>query len=912
MGLERYREKRDFRTTPEPRGRVARGKAKALAFVIQKHAASHLHYDFRLELNGVLLSWAVPKGPSLDPHDKRLAMHVEDHPLEYGGFEGIIPPHQYGSGTVMVWDRGTWSPIGDPDAWYAKGHLKFELDGEKLKGRWALIRTHGSKYGGKSGKQAWLLIKESDAYAKEGPAAQIVDRAPDSVVSGRDLEAIARDKEREWHSNRSVPANVRAGALADGNAGKASRTAKSSAARSKGAARADGETGPSPASAPGARKARFPAALSPTLATLVNSPPAGDEWIHEIKFDGYRMVCRIDHGDVHIYSRNGKDWTAALPTVVASLQHLDVDQAWLDGEIAVADAKGLTSFQALQNALADPRAGTITYFVFDLPYQDAYDLRGVALTERKRLLRALVGTSDPALRYSVDVQGSAAEFFRQACALGLEGAISKRDASVYRDGVRTRDWVKVKCGKRQEMVIGGFSDPQGSRSGFGALLLGVYDEGKLRYAGKVGTGFDDKALTKLRSMLDKLEQDEPAFVDPPRGFEAKGAHWVKPQLVAEIAFTEWSNDGALRHPSFRGLREDKQAADVVREQPATSQADGSDRAPAQPRLAGARRTKVVATRARAVAAATGRKSPAAPAAADTVAGVKMSHPEKQLFPEAKLSKRDLAQYYEKIADWILPYLRDRPLSLVRCPDGWTGQCFYQKHADKSVHPAVTRVEVPEKTGMATYFAADSLPALVALVQWGVIELHPWESRVPRLDRPDRLIFDFDPDDGVSWRELVDAVGVLRTLLDDLGLEGFLKTTGGKGLHVVVPIRPTLDWEQAKGFTKAVADFMVGTFPERFIATLSKTKRKGKIFIDYLRNAEGATAIVPYGIRARKNAPVSTPIAWEELAQDVRYDFFNVRNVPASLARKRKDPWSGFDKTRQTVTKAMFKRVGYAR
>ncbi len=909
MGLERYREKRNFRATPEPRGRVIRGKAKELSFVIQKHAASHLHYDFRLELNGVLLSWAVPKGPSLDPHDKRLAMHVEDHPLEYGGFEGIIPPHQYGSGTVMVWDRGTWRPIGDPVAGYEKGHLKFELDGEKLKGGWALIRTHGSKYGGKSGKQAWLLIKESDEYAKEGRAARIVDEEPDSVVSGRSLDEIARDKAHEWHSNRSVAANVRGGALADVASPKSRKPAKAPvrrSSRSVGATGANGGNGArelSPASAAGAKKARLPASLSPTLASLVDSAPTGDDWIHEIKFDGYRMVARIDHGDVHVYSRNGKEWTSALPSIVASLQRLDVDQAWLDGEIAVADDQGLTSFQRLQNALSDSRAKNISYFVFDLLYQDGYDLRSVALIERKRLLRALVGASDPLLRYSVDVQGSGAEFFEQACKLKLEGAVSKRASSLYREGARTRDWLKVKCGHRQEMVIGGFTDPQGSRTGFGALLLGIYEEGKLRYAGKVGTGFDDKTLAKLRPILGKLEQKEAPFDNPPRGFEAKGAHWVKPQLVGEIAFTEWSNDGALRHPSFQGLREDKKATEVVREEAAPVKAnaikrDAPDPAPA-PRTRGAAR----ATSARNTANAT-----ASPA--DTVAGIKLSHPDKQFFPEAKLAKRDLALYYGAIADWILPHLRDRPLALMRCPDGWTKQCFFQKHADKSVNAAVTRVEVPEGKGTATYFAANSLPALVALVQWGVVELHPWGSRTPKLDRPDRLIFDFDPDDGVAWKEIVDAVGLLRTLLDDLGLEGFLKTTGGKGLHVVVPIRPTLDWDQAKGFTKAVADLMVRTFPDRFIATLSKAQRKGRIFIDYLRNAEGATAIAPYGIRSRKNAPVSTPIAWQELARDVRFDYFNVRNVPARLGRLSEDPWAAVGTISQTVTRAMFKRVDY--
>jgi len=442
------------------------------------------------------------------------------------------------------------------------------------------------------------------------------------------------------------------------------------------------------------------------------------------------------------------------------------------------------------------------------------------------------------------------------------------------------------------MVIGGFTDPQGAREGFGALLLGVYDHGKLRYAGKVGTGFDARLLSRLRGLLDRLERKSPAFVDPPRGYEARGAHWVKPQLVAEIAFTEWSDDGALRHPSFQGLREDKKAVDVVREEPAPKP-NGSP--PTAGGTAPAKR-----------ASATSATKKVVP---DTVAGVKLSHPDKPYFPEAGITKSDLAQFYESVASRLLPHLRDRPLALVRCPDGWRGQCFYQKHADRSVHAAVPRIAVPENGGAATYFGANSAQALVGLVQWGVIELHPWGSRAPRLDRPDRLIFDFDPDEDVGFAPLVEAVRTLRVLLNDLGLEGFLKTTGGKGLHVVVPIRATLDWDEAKGFARGVADFMVRTFPDRFTATVSKAKRKGRIFIDYLRNAEGATAIAPYAVRARANAPVSTPIAWSELDSDVRFDHFNVRTVPQRLAAMRDDPWAAFGKTRQTVTRAAFRRLG---
>ena len=875
MALERYRRKRDFEITPEPRGRIGARRATALSYVIQKHAASQLHYDFRLELGGVLLSWAVPKGPSLDPQDKRLAMHVEDHPLEYGGFEGVIPPKQYGAGTVMLWDRGTWTPVGDPKASYEKGHLKFQLDGEKLKGEWTLVRTHGSKYG--NGKQAWLLIKGNDDHARRGIDARIVDTEPDSVLSGRSLEDIARDRERVWHSNRSVAQNVRAGAVATAPGRPPKRTGKAL----------------SIANLAGARLSPLPPSMTPMLTTLVDAVPTGDDWLHEVKYDGYRMVCRIDGGAVKILSRNGKDWTGALPAIAKAVGRLRLKSGWIDGEVAALDAQGRPSFQLLQNALADPQSSTLTYFVFDAPYLDGYDLRQVKLTERKHALRTVVPESDPVLRYGVEILGNGTEFLAQACRLGLEGAVSKRAGSAYRDGVRTREWVKTKCGQRQEMVIGGFTDPQGGRRGFGALLLGVYEpDGRLRYSGKVGTGFDDQTLVSLRRTLDKLEQDKPAFSNPPRGYEAKGAHWVQPRLVGEVSFTEWTQEGTLRHPSFRGLRQDKKASEVVRELPL----HGADREISESPPTSKRRPP---TQAR-----------SGDALASQVAGIALSHPDKLMYPEAKLTKRDLARYYETIADWIVPHLVERPLSLMRCPDGWNGQCFYQKHENKAVHAAVGRVKVPEGGGTSTYFAANSISAVVALVQWGVMEFHPWGSRRPQLDRPDRLIFDFDPDDVIEWKELVDAVGVLRALLDDLGLEGFVKTTGGKGLHVVVPIRPTLEWKEAKGFTGAIAELLAKTFPERFTAVMSKSKRKGKIFVDYLRNAEGATAIAAYSLRARPNAPVSTPIAWSELDSDVRFNHFNLATVQARLKKVKKDPWAGFFAVRQRVTKTMFGRVGY--
>ena len=721
MGLSNYHAKRDFKRTPEPRGDVADKKARARTYLIQKHAASHLHYDFRLELNGVLVSWAVPKGPSLDPKPANSARPV------------------------------------------------------------------------------------------------------------------------------------------------------------------------------GAKRCSQPARLAAALATLVKVPPEGVNWIHEVKYDGYRMLSRLANGKVSIYSRSGADWTSRIDSIAAEVKDLDATTAWLDGELCAIDGNGVSDFQSLQNALSELRSAKLVYFVFDLLYLDGYDLRHVVLSERKRLLKELLERSNTAIRYSPEVRGSGAEVFKQSCARGLEGIVSKRLDAVYHSGQRTRHWVKVKCLHRQEMVIGGFTDPQGSRQAFGALMLGVYDKGELRYAGKVGTGFDDRTLTALYQKLLPLEQQRPPFINPPRGFEAKGAHWIKPALVAESQFTEWSEGGALRQPVFIGLREDKVASTVVREKSGALEGakKGSLSAPKQKTLIGVMRS--------------GKDSSEA-----LVAGVKISHPDKLLFPEAMLTKQSLAQYYSVVAAWIMPYIEQRPLSLFRCPDGWSKQCFYQKHADPNVHASVKRVQVPDGEGTATYFAANSLQALVGLVQWGVIELHPWGSRMPHPERPDRLIFDLDPADDVSWTTLVQAVRDLRTLLKQLGLQGFLKTTGGKGLHIVVPIQQTLTWAQAKSFAKAIADLFARTFPHRFVSTASKAQRKGRIFIDYLRNAEGATAIAPYGIRAQKNAPVATPVSWQELKKDIRFDFFNVKTVPSRLQKLQVDPWQDFTATRQTITAAMFKDVGAKR
>jgi len=865
MALERYRQKRDFRVTPEPAGKVGQRRSRKLTFVIQKHAASRLHYDFRLELNGVLLSWAVPKGPSLDPNDKRLAMHVEDHPLEYGDFEGVIPPKQYGAGTVMVWDRGTWTPKADPVEGYAKGRLKFDLDGEKLKGGWNLVRSRSGKYGGEN---SWLLFKEADEFARLGAEGLIAEDRPESVVSGRSLEQIAVDADRVWHSNKSVAANVKGGAIRKPGANIVAGLARIR----------------------GARKAPLPDLIEAQLATAAKSPPTGPAWVHEIKYDGYRMLCRIAHQQARMVSRNANDWTGDFDALASALALLPVDDAWLDGEVIALDARGRSSFQALQKALSAADSRGLKYLAFDLLHLNGFDLRGVALSERKRLLHEILSNAPAAIQYSEHFAVPGPAFLQNVGQLGLEGMISKRADLPYRGG-RGPAWQKIKCMRRQEMVIGGFTDPEGSRHGFGALLLGVYEpDGRLAYSGKVGTGFSDASLVALSRSLSALGQNESPFHNPPQGAEGRRAHWVRPVLVAEVAFAEWTDDGTLRHPVFLGLRADKRAADVVRE-PAETSNDGEapdEPPPSRPRA----KTRAVADK-------------------NAVAGIVVSNPDKKLYPEAAVTKRDLALYYAAVGEWMLPHVRGRPLTLLRCPNGWNDECFYQKKAEGGVNEAISRVEIENSDGsVSLYMMADSVPAIVALLQMGVLEMHPWGSRAPRLGLPDRIIFDLDPDDAVEWEDLRQAALLVRTLLENIGLAPFLKTTGGKGLHVVAPIEPVVGWEQVKGFSKAVAEFLERTFPDRFTSKLLKISRRGKIFIDYLRNGEGATAVAAYSTRARANAPVSAPVGWDELSADLRFDRFNVGNMPTRLKKVKADPWRDIADAAVSLTPAVMARVGF--
>ncbi len=859
MPLREYRKKRDFGRTPEPAPRaiarktraiarktraVARKKGADRAYVIQKHDASRLHYDFRLEHDGVLKSWAVPKGPSLDPAEKRLAVQVEDHPLEYGGFEGVIPKGEYGAGPVLLWDRGRWIPKGDVDAGLRKGHLEFELEGEKLEGAWDLVRLGGASRDGKD----WLLIKRRDAAAR-ADGKSIVDALPRSVASGRAIERIANGKHRAtWHSN-----------------------AKSTKSIAKPRSRTKVRT-------PNVKSAALPAFVDPELATLVEAAPNGDDWFHEIKYDGYRMLARLEKGSVRWITRNGLDWTDRFENLSRAIAALSAQSALFDGEVVVERADGTTSFQDLQNAFRGAGSSALRYVVFDLLHLDGLDLRPAALEERKKALRRVLGRARDPLRYSDHVQGEGPAFHRRACKLGLEGIVSKRRESPYRSG-RGRDWLKVKCGKSQEVVVVGYTEPTGSRVGFGALVVGVHEKKRLRYAGRVGTGFDETTLRGLKKELASLEVPSAPFDEPVPRPAARGVHWVEPRLVANVRFSGWTSDGVLRHPTFQGLREDKPASAVARER--------------------ARKTPSGKT--------TKERKPGE-RATTTVAGIEITHPDRVLYPGTEITKIDLARFYERIAPWILPHVRLRPLSIVRCPAGQGGPCFFQKHEHGNFPDAVGSVTVKEKEGQGRYLTIDAKEGLVALVQMGALELHPWGSGNDRLEHPDQVIFDVDPAPDVGWDAVADAARTLHAFLAELGLESFLKTTGGKGLHVVVPLDRKQEWEEVKDFSHAISLRLVEADPKRYLAVASKAQRKGKIFVDWLRNARGATAVAAYSTRARPGAPVATPVAWSELDGSLRSDTYTVVNLEERLRKRRRDPWEEFFHVRQGLARAS-RRLG---
>jgi len=880
MALKEYQRKRDFRRTPEPRGGRRKRAGKGLRFVVHKHDASRLHYDFRLELGGVLKSWAVPKGPSVNPANKRLAVHVEDHPLEYADFEGTIPKDQYGGGTVMLWDRGTWQPPDTAEADYRTGKLSFELAGEKLAGAWTLVRMHGER--GDHGKN-WLLIKADDEFARKRAGDDPLRKAPDSVATGRALDEIAAAA-KDGHSRPRGSARSR-------SSRKRSRAATGPTKRPGLAAQRGGEEDGASipldklSSIPGIKRGATPKTFHPQLATLTTAAPQDDAWLHEIKFDGYRILAVRRSRRWALITRNGKDWTDRFPAIAAALQHVPLEQGILDGEIVVLKRNGVSDFQALQNAMRRDQRERMYYFVFDLPFCNGYDLRGVRQIDRKAVLQALlseVGQGGQRVRCSAYARGEGPALLRQACRLALEGLMAKRVDAGYLQK-RSRNWLKVRCGNRQEFVIVGFTDPRGSRKGLGALLVGVYEGKTLRYSGKVGTGFAAAILRELRSTLDKLEVARSPVNNVPAA-DGRNVHWVKPTLVAEVEFTEWTSDGRLRHPVFHGLREDKPAEKIRREQPAARAAavkaspetvDGKHRS-------GRRRGPDEAV----------------------VAGVALTHADRVLYPEQRLTKLALAEYYEAVADWILPHVVERPLSIVRCPGGRHKKCFYQKHVAEGMGNAVHGITIRGKLEEGEYLYIKDLAGLVSLVQFGVLEIHPWGSCTDRYDTPDRLVFDLDPGPGVAFGDVVEAARLVRERLESYDLRSFVKTTGGKGLHVVVPLLRRNTWDEARRFSKTVARAIAAEAPDRYTANMRKDQRKKKVFIDYLRNARGATSIAPYSTRARESAPVSTPLDWNELSASLAPAGYTMANISHRLSSLRSDPWAGFSQQRQGLTKRM--------
>lgn len=821
--------------------RSRKEKGPGQLFVVHKHAARRLHYDLRLEIDGVLASWAVPKGPSLDPGDRRLAVRVEDHPLEYGSFEGAIPEGEYGAGTVLLWDRGTFEPDGDPRAALERGALKFRLAGEKLTGGWTLVRLkpRGDEPYGKN----WLLIKEKDAAARPSSGYDVLKERPESVASGRTIEGIAGDPERVIFAEEEGEASA-------------------------------AKDAPDPAGLHGACKRAMPPTLDAQLAVLVSEAPPSERWLNEIKLDGYRILARIAGGKATLLSRRGQDWTTRFPEIAEALGAFPVGQAWLDGEVVALGPDGVSSFQALQVALSEERTADLVYEAFDILYLDGYDLSDVALIERKHVLASLVPQPHDTgrVRYVDHVLGAGEAFHRKACDLGLEGIVSKLAEGKHRDG-RHRDWLKVKCGHSQELVIGGFTDPAGSRIGFGALLVGYYDEGRLAYAGRVGTGFSRRQLAELREELAQLEVDSPPFDPAPTGAAAKGAHWVRPELVAEVRFSEFTADGRLRQPAFQGLRHDKRPEEVVREEPVGPMQDAGG--------------------------------------GDTlaVAGVSLTHPEKVLYPVQGITKRRLAVYYARIADWVMPHIAGRLLTLVRCPEGHEGGCFYQKHVQEAYPAAVKRVTVPQKDGESLYAYVEDIEGLISLVQMGVLEVHTWGSKVSDLERPDRLTFDLDTCEGTSFGQVIEGARLVRDGLRGLGLESFVKTTGGKGLHVVAPIEPKHGWAKVVTFAQALARSIEVAAPERYTSNPLKVRRKGKVLIDYLRNARGATVVAAYSVRAREGAPVSVPLRWDELGRGLDPKRYTITAVERRLAALDADPWEAYQGARQHLTERAFAAVG---
>ena len=815
--LARYWSKRNFAVTTEPRGESAQAApGSALSFVIQKHHASRLHYDFRLELDGVMLSWAVPRGTSYDPKDMRMAIHVEDHPLSYNSFEGTIPRGQYGAGTVIVWDNGNWEPAVDPHQGLKDGKLVFALHGHKMFGLWELVRI--AKPGDR--QEAWLLFKKRDHHARPGTAYDVVSALPDSVVA-KPLKSAA----------------------VNGAAG----TAK-------------------------AVKAPLPATLAPQLASLASAAPTSGDWSWEIKLDGYRLMARIEGKQVRLITRGGHDWSSKMPGLVKALQGLGLQSAWLDGEIVVMGQTGTPDFNALQNVFDRSRTEGIDYFLFDVPYFEGHDLRAVPLVSRRQLLRQLLDEHPhDHLRFSADFDADAASILESARRMRLEGVIAKRKDAVY-ESRRTETWLKLKNKLRQEFVVAGYTDRSSGEAEIGSLLLAVHDDRQLVYVGNVGTGWNASTAASLKTRLKKIEVAESPFGARPLHKhrwavrDPAAQHWVKPQLVAEVEFSDWTPDSQVRHAKFLGLRIDKEAKSVRRETAVM---------PAGPALV--------------------------KAGSSIVDGVKVSHPERVIDASTGVTKLELVRYYESVAEWMLPHLKGRPCSLVRGPAGVGGELFYQKHVESLQIADIKELDPAVWPGHAPLLEVPTKKALIASAQMNVIEFHTWNALTKKIALPDRVVFDLDPGEGERWERVQEAATLVRGLLQELGLASWLKTSGGKGLHVVVPLTPRDDWDTVKGFAHAVVLHLARVIPQRFVARMGAANRVGKIFVDYLRNNHGATTAAAFSVRSRPGLGVSMPLAWDDLNALKRSDQWTVRTAREHLSFQSADPWQDYWGTKQTLT-----------
>lgn len=758
--LKAYTEKRNLLKSPEPSGREKNNSNHKLSFVIQEHHSSHLHWDFRLEWDGVLKSWAIPKGPADDPKIKRLAVQVEDHPLAYGKFHGTIPEGEYGAGKVYIWDRGTWEPEFDPATGLKNGKLEFTLKGKKLSGQWVLIRTH---YHEISKQKNWLLIKMKDKK-----------------------KILKNDK--------------------------------------------------------------WPGFVLPQIPKLVTVPPTESDWVHEMKYDGYRLQTHFYQNKVKVFTRNHNDWSSKFPWLLTAVKRLQLDNVILDGELVWIDENGRCDFQKLQNALHDNNRKNIfrlKYYVFDILYLDGEDLRKKSLLERKTVLKKLLKSAPSSIKYSDHIKLNGKEFFNLTCEQKLEGIVSKKANAAYHSG-RNSLWLKTKCHHRQEFVIGGYTNPEGSRIGFGALLLGIKVKGKLKYVGSVGTGFNHQSLIQIKKELLPLKQNHSPFdVKSPQGNKI---HWLKPIKVAEVSFSQWTSDGMLRTPVFLGLRADKRPRKIIME-----------------------KSKII-----------------------------ISSPDKILFKDEKITKQQIVKFYDKISSHMLPYVANRPLSLLRCPQGSEENCFYQKHLPGNNPDCFHSVLIREKNGIGSYITIDSKEGLEQLVQLNAFELHEWNCHRENIIHPDQLVMDFDPGPGVIWSEVVQAAFKFKSILDHLHLKSFVKLTGGKGLHVHIPLSPLYSWEQIKSFAEVLARKMVFDQPSKYTVNMSKKYRQGKIFIDYLRNSYGATVVAPYSLRAKKISAVAMPIEWSELKKTASSSQFSMEKALAKLRRRKKDPWKGMLRLKQKI------------